>query len=152
MSVDFYKEFGELGYLDNYSKHGFYEDGVFYKTVEHYYQAKKYDNPTIIKKILEADTPKEASIIGRDRSNIRIPNFKNIKDDVMFQGIYLKFMAHPDIRTKLIETGNKMIREMTINEFYWGVGYDLLGENHIGKILCDVREKINNGVISIKCN
>ena len=60
MSVDFYKEFGELGYLANYSNHGFYEDGVFYKTVEHYYQAKKYDNPTIIKKILEADTPKEA--------------------------------------------------------------------------------------------
>ena len=79
MSVDFYKEFGELGYLANYSNHGFYEDGVFYKTVEHYYQAKKYDNPTIIKKILDADTPKEASTIGRDRSNIRIPNFKNIK-------------------------------------------------------------------------
>ena len=41
MSVDFYKEFGELGYLAIYSNHGFYEDGVFYKTVEHYYQAKK---------------------------------------------------------------------------------------------------------------
>ena len=67
MSVDFYKEFGELGYLANYSNHGFYEDGVFYKTVEHYYQAKKYDNPTIIKKILEADTPKEASIIDQCR-------------------------------------------------------------------------------------
>ena len=147
MSVDFYKEFGELGYLANYSNHGFYEDGVFYKTVEHYYQAKKYDNPTIIKKILDADTPKEASTIGRDRSNIRIPNFKNIKDDVMFQGIYLKFMAHPDIRAKLIETGNRMIREMTINEFYWGVGYDLSGENHIGKILCDVREKIKSDMI-----
>ena len=53
--------------------------------------------------------------------------FMNIKDDVMFQGIYLKFMAHPDIRTKLIETGNKMIREITINEFYWGAGYDLSG-------------------------
>ncbi len=56
-------------------------------------------------------------------------------------------MAHPDIRAKLIETGNRMIREMTINEFYWGVGYDLSGENHIGKILCDVREKIKSDMI-----
>ena len=26
MSIDFYKEFGELGYLANYSNHGFYKD------------------------------------------------------------------------------------------------------------------------------
>ena len=41
MSVDFYKEHGPLGYLANYSNHGFTVDGVYYKTAEHYYQANK---------------------------------------------------------------------------------------------------------------
>jgi predicted NAD-dependent protein-ADP-ribosyltransferase YbiA (DUF1768 family) len=33
--IEFYKEFGDLGYLANYSNHGFSIDGVYYKTVEH---------------------------------------------------------------------------------------------------------------------
>ena len=44
MAVEFYKEFGNLGYLANYSHHGFYKDGVFYKTAEHYYQASKFND------------------------------------------------------------------------------------------------------------
>ena len=42
--IDFYKEFGNLGYLANYSHHGFYKDGIFYKTAEHYYQASKFND------------------------------------------------------------------------------------------------------------
>ena len=69
MSICFYKEFGELGYLATYSNHGFYKDGIFYKTSEHYYQSKKFDDPDVVNRIINAKTPKEASIIGRDRNN-----------------------------------------------------------------------------------
>ena len=48
MSVDFYREEGELGYLANYSNYGFTVDGVYYPTAEHFYQASKFDNPEII--------------------------------------------------------------------------------------------------------
>ena len=69
MSIDFYKEYGPLGYLANYSNHGFTKDGVYYKTAEHYYQASKFDDEEIRKKIICSKTPKEASNIGRDRNN-----------------------------------------------------------------------------------
>ena len=36
MAIEFYKEFGDLGYLANYSNHGFYKNGIYYKTVEHF--------------------------------------------------------------------------------------------------------------------
>ena len=53
--IEFYKEFGELGYLANYSNHGFTKDGVFYKTVEHYYQSEKFDDPEIKNKIIKTN-------------------------------------------------------------------------------------------------
>ena len=142
MSIDFYKEYGELGYLANYSNHGFYKDNIYYKTAEHYYQANKFDDINIRNKIINAKTPKEASNIGRDRNNIRKKDFNKIKNKVMEEAIYEKFKQNSDIRTKLLETGNEEIREMTTKESYWGVGPNLDGSNYSGKILMKVRERL----------
>lgn len=145
--IEFYKEFGELGYLANYSNHGFTKNGIFYKTVEHYYQSEKFDDPEIKKRIINAPTPKEASNIGRDRSNIRKENFKEIKNQVMFDGILEKFRQNRDITYKLIETRNKKIAEATIDEYYWGIGKDKSGKNVIGDILVKVRERIKREIL-----
>lgn len=142
MSIDFYKEFGEYGYLASYSNHGFVVENVYYPTVEHFYQASKFDNKEIINAILKCKTPKEASTIGRDRKNIRITNFKDIKLDKMYEGTLEKFRQNPDIAKKLLETGNEEIREMTVKESYWGMGPNLDGENHMGEILMRVRTKL----------
>ena len=142
MSVDFYREEGELGYLANYSNYGFTVDGVYYPTAEHFYQASKFDNPEIIQKILSCKTAREAASVGRDRNNKRIDHFKDIKLDKMYQAVYEKFQQNPDIRKKLIETGDEEIREMTDQESYWGVGPQLDGENHMGEILMRVREEL----------
>lgn len=147
MAISFYKEFGELGYLANYSGHSFLKDGILYKTVEHYYQSEKYDNEDIKKRIIEASTPKEASLIGRDRNNIRKDNFKSIKEQVMYDGILEKFRQNRDIAYKLVETRNEAIEEATIDEYYWGIGKDRSGANRIGKILMDVRTQIRKEIL-----
>ena len=147
MAIEFYKEFGELGYLANYSNHGFTKNGIFYKTVEHYYQSEKFNNLEIKNKIIDAPTPKEASNIGRDRNNIRIDNFKDIKKQVMFDGVLEKFRQNRDIAYKLIETRNQTIVEATIDEYYWGIGKDKSGKNVIGDILVKVRERIKREIL-----
>ncbi len=147
MSIDFYKEFGEYGFLANYSPHGFYQNGIYYPTVEHYYQSEKFDNPNIRDSIITAKTPKEASMIGRDRTHKRKEHFRDQKLQVMYEGVLEKFRQNPDIRSKLIETRNQIIREMTVKESYWGVGPDLDGENHIGQILMNVREQVKKEVL-----
>ncbi len=146
MSIDFYKEFGELGYLASYSNHGFKVKGVYYPTVEHYYQASKFSDENIIKKILQCKSPKEASEIGRDRNNIRIPNFKEIKLKKMYEANLEKFRQNPSIAKKLLETGNEEIREMTTKESFWGVGPNLDGENHMGTILMEVRKTLREEI------
>lgn len=142
MAVEFYKEFGDLGYLANYSDHGFYDNGVFYKTVEHYYQANKFTDGDIRNSIISAETPKEASQIGRNPDNGRIDDFRDLKLDIMEKGVYLKFCSHKDLRTKLIDTGNEDICEMTTKENYWGVGPLKDGANHMGRILMKVRDRL----------
>ena len=142
MAIEFYKEFGEYGYLASYSNHGFTIDNVFYPTVEHFYQASKFADINLKKRIINCKTPKEASVIGRDRNNKRIDDFNKIKLDIMYKGVYEKFRQNPDILNKLLNTGNEEIREMTTKESYWGVGPQLDGENHMGIILMKVREQL----------
>lgn len=150
--IRFYKEFGEYGYLANYSNHGFYKNGVYYKTVEHYYQSEKFDDEIIKKRIIDAETPKEASNIGRDRNNIRKDNFKIIKNQVMLEGILEKFRQNKDILYKLIETRDKYIEEETIDEYYWGVGKDHTGLNTIGKLLMEARSILKKEILDTIIN
>lgn len=140
--IRFYKEFGEYGYLATYSNYGFFKDGVFWKTSEHYYQAQKFmDSDTKIR-IQNAETPKIASTIGRDRKlNLR-SDWEEVKQDVMFDAVYYKFKQNRDILQKLLDTGNARIVEATVKENYWGCGPNNDGQNNYGKILIKVREKL----------
>ena len=140
--IRFYKEFGEYGYLATYSNYGFFKDGVFWKTSEHYYQAQKFmDSDTKIR-IQNAETPKIASIIGRDRKlNLR-SDWEEVKQDVMFDAVYYKFKQNRDILQKFLDTGNARIVEATVKENYWGCGPNNDGQNNYGKILIKVREKL----------
>lgn len=142
--IRFYKEYGEYGYLATYSNYGFFKDGIYWKTSEHYYQAQKFLDPKIKKRIAEAKTPKIASYIGRDRNlNIR-KDWEKIKQDIMFYAVYYKFKQNNDIKKKLLNTGNAEIVEATVKENYWGCGPNNDGKNYYGKILVKVREKLRN--------
>lgn len=140
--IRFYKEFGEYGYLATYSNYGFFKDGVFWKTSEHYYQAQKFIDSNTKIRIQNAETPKIASVIGRDRNlNLR-SDWEEVKQDVMFDAVYYKFKQNKDILQKLLNTGDAKIIEATVKENYWGCGPNNDGQNNYGKILVKVREKL----------
>lgn len=140
MTIYFYKQYGELGYLANYSDHGFELDGKYWPTVEHYYQAQKFESEELKEKIRNAETPKIASAIGRDRNNKLKDNWEEIKRDIMLVGVLAKFRAHPDILKKLLDTGEEEIVENTDIDYYWGCGTNKTGRNEFGKILVKARE------------
>lgn len=141
-TIRFYKEFGEYGYLATYSNHGFFKDGIYWKTSEHYYQAQKFFEPEVKRKIAKAETPKIASNIGRDRSLKLREDWETIKQDIMFDAVYYKFKQNDNILQKLLETGDAEIVEATVKENYWGCGPNNDGQNNYGKILVKVREKL----------
>ena len=140
MTIYFYKQYGELGYLANYSSHGFELYGKYWPTVEHFYQAQKFDDETLKEKIRNAPTPKIASQIGRNPENKLKENWEKIKRDIMLEGVLAKFRANEDICKKLINTGEEEIVENTDIDYYWGCGEDKTGRNEFGKILVKARE------------
>ena len=118
--ITFYKEFGPWGFLASYSNHGFFVDGIWWPTTEHYYQAQKFDDPKIQEMIRSAKTPKMASEIGRDRNLPLKQNWDKLRCDVMYFAVLKKFQFNNDICFKLLATGDEEIVEKTTKEFFWG--------------------------------
>lgn len=69
-----------------------------------------------------------------------------IKLDVMLYGLRYKFSKNnPLLRSKLISTGQTELVEYNYwDDTYWGVCLKTdIGENHLGKLLMQVREEIH---------
>lgn len=133
---------GKNRFLSNFYKCKFYTEGITYSSVEHYFQAQKAIDPHWFDLIAFASSPGEAKKIG-GRCPLR-PNWEQIKDDIMLQGLRKKFLI-PNLQKKLLQTGDAVLVEgNSWGDRYWGV-YLKKGKNKLGKLLMQVREEISNG-------
>lgn len=110
-----------------------------YPSVEHAYQAAKTTVPQERAKIARLATPGEAKRAGR-RVTLR-PDWDAIKLDVM-RGLLLQKFTYPDLGRALLETKPaELIEGNSWHDTFWGV--DLTtgrGENHLGKLLMEIRD------------
>ncbi|MCM3003597.1 NADAR family protein [Priestia koreensis] len=146
MAIYFYKIGDEYGCFSNFSPHGFELDGQFWKTSEHYFQAKKFSGTEYEEQIRLSLSPMEAAKMGHDRSKPLRKDWEDIKDEVMRKAVLKKFTTHMDIQKVLLSTEDKVIIEKTSNDYYWGCGKDGSGKNMLGIILMEVRELLRKNV------
>lgn len=132
------------GCFSNFALYPFVEDDRVYLTSEHYFQAFKYVgwNHEYFEKIRTAKTPKEAAMLGRDRSVQIRPHWDSLKDEIMYHACFLKFTAYESIRTILLGTGDEELVEDSEKDWYWGWGADHTGQNTLGKILMQLRSDL----------
>lgn len=140
--IRFYRVNDKYGEFSNFSPYEIYVLGMNWKTSEHYFQARKFNNSDLIIKVMDAPTPKEAASIGRDRKNKICENWELIKLDVMREAIYAKFTQHNNLKKLLLSTGDEVIVEASPYDYFWSEGADQTGGNHLGKILMEVRDRI----------
>ena len=117
-------------------------DGLWYPTVEHYFQSQKFLDAEYREKVRRAPTAKDAANLGRSR---RVPlreDWEQVKDEIMMAAVMAKFRTHKDIRELLLSTNDEAIIENAPGDYYWGCGKDGTGENRLGHILEDVRHRI----------
>ena len=69
------------------------------------------------------------------------PGWEEIKDEFMLQIVRAKFTQNTELRQKLLNTGNEeLVEGTTWHDAYWGIDFKTgRGENHLGKILMQVR-------------
>jgi len=141
--IFFYKTNEEHGYMSNFSRHAIVIDGKSYMTTEHYFQSKKAEGTSYEKKIANAFSPSESARLGRSRDFELRKDWEQIKDDVMRKAVLAKFEQHPDIREKLLNTGNATLVENTTTDYYWGARTNGSGKNMLGIILMEVRKQLS---------
>jgi ribA/ribD-fused uncharacterized protein len=114
-----------------------------YPTVEHFYQAMKTDIPEERAKVLAAKTAGEAKRIGR---TVKLrKNWKQIQADVMMKALRAKFEQNPELRKKLIDTGEaELIEGNNWGDKFWGM-VDGEGSNYLGKYLMQIRKELMEG-------
>ena len=142
MTIYFYSN-REIPYgcFSNFSAHGFILDSFWWPTSEHYFQAQKFVGTTHANHIRNVKTPKDAARLGRQRTRPLRSDWEQVKENVMRKAVLCKFETHEDIRNILLSTGTQELVENAPGDYFWGCGQNGTGQNRLGEILMEVREK-----------
>ena len=128
-------------YLNNFFYSPFTVDNKEYKTVEHFYQSKKFSGDQA-EAIRLSPTPDEAKRLAHEFT-FNENEWALVRDDVMRIGLEAKFNQNPDLRKKLLGTGSSRLVEDSLRDAYWGGILD--GSfNRLGTLLEELRESYRN--------
>lgn len=138
----FYNEWEPWGELCNYYVRDMVIDGITWKSVEHYYQSQKSLDPEFQKKVHDAATPADAKALGNSEECVYRPDWDTWKLMAMRRGLFYKFMQNQDLRDLLLSTGDKVLHENSMVDYYWGIGETHTGLSMLGKELMALREEL----------
>lgn len=145
---------GEYRDFSTMSDHPVEIDGTKYPSVEHYYQSMKaveFKDEDTLKKIMKTKTSKAVKALGNKVKDFNEEVWNEKRDEVMEKAIRAKFVQHPELRKKLVETEDKVIGYADARDVYWSIGTSMglekaktpskwRGQNKLGKILMALRE------------
>lgn len=133
---------GEYRFLSNFWPAPLWYGNFLWPTSEHAYQAAKtldLDEQISIHEM--AKTPGQAKRLGQRVT--KRDDWEEIKLQKMFEIVKEKFWQNPDLMQKLLATGDaELIEGNTWGDTYWGQ-CNGVGENHLGKILMEIRDANN---------
>ena len=143
MAIFFYSKSEAYHEFSNFSDHPITLLGYRWKSVEHYYQALKFSGTQLEVTIRNVGSPLKAKKIA-DANAVSIrEDWEFEKLGVMNIAVRAKFETHRMLRQLLLETGNEELVEKARNDYFWGCGEDGSGQNHLGKILMNLRAEFS---------
>ena len=118
-------------------------NGLIYPSTENFYQAMKYKSQ-LTRKLISTLKPHESK--GYSRNNLMTnEKFEERKLDIMLYAQRKKYSQEP-FKSNLLSTGDCLLEEGNWwGDKFWGVDIKTReGENHLGKIIMQVREGLKN--------
>ena len=131
--------------LDNFSPFGLIMNDLYFPTSEHAFQYLKFidTNKELAEKIRTTLSPDEARNLAHENKRYRSSNWSNLKYNKMEEVLKLKVCQNPKVKEVLLNTNNLMIAECCIDEDTdWGIDSNNQGDNHLGNIWMNIREKL----------
>lgn len=131
---------GEYRFLSNFWPCTIVHRGREFRSVEHAYQAAKYETTSIIEAIQVAPSPGQALRLGRLYQSSVDLTWESRRVAVMRELVRQKF-RDPVLARRLLDTGEEELAEgNSWGDAFWGVG---LGSGHganvLGHILMELR-------------
>lgn len=142
--IYFYSGSDEYSEFSNFSNFGFTEKGKDYKTMEHYFHSKKSMDYEYAEFIRTAPRAIDAYRRGKSKDFPIWPDWDRMQLHVMRKGLKLKFDQNPHLKRMLINTGDRPIIHETKSHYFWGQDLKGKGENMLGKMMMELREKYKN--------
>lgn len=108
-----------------WSGHPFQIDGITYTTAEHYMMAEKarlFRDQTTLAEIIAAKSPAIAKKLGRQVTNFDETIWLRHRWDIVVRGNAAKFAQHADLKTFLLQTGDRILVEASPFDRIWGIG------------------------------
>lgn len=131
---------GDYNFLSNFHPCRVSYNGLTYLSSESAYQAQKTLD-TAEREKFALMSAIEAKNFGK-RVKLR-DDWEKVKVRVMFEIVLCKFKQNPDLRRKLLETGDEEIMEGNAwGDRFWGLCKGE-GKNWLGRILMKVRKMLN---------
>ena len=145
---------GEHKAFSNMAEYPIQIESITYPTVEHYFQwqkAHEFDKE-MEEKILKTPSAKAVKALGKKVKNFVKELWDDKRDELMARGVKAKFVQHPELQKRLMETADKKIGFANARDTYWSIGTSVdteksktpskwKGQNKLGKILMMLREE-----------
>jgi len=143
MVIRFLSKVDEWKDFSNLSSHKIEMEGRTWKSVEHYYQYKKFEksDKEFAEIIRETSTPRNAKMLAMKNNNFPKTWFKE-NMTILEEAVTKKFESHPKLAEFLLSTKNQELIEANPDDYFWGEGKDGTGKNMMGKLLMKVRTNL----------
>lgn len=136
-SITFFRD--DYFFLSNFYEVPITYNGIIYRSSEAAFQSMKTKDESLRKDFANL-TPNESKKLGR-KVKLR-EDWEDVKVDIMYEIVKQKFIQNPDLKDKLIATGNAYLEEgNTWGDKVWGT-VNGEGFNHLGFILMKIREEL----------
>lgn len=143
------------GWLGNMSPFPITLNNRTWLTSEALFQALRFaEGDPVIELIFNQRSPMAAKMLAKSAKDRMVIKPQSAHDLLTMELVLnLKIKQHPELKVKLLETGDVLIIEDCTNRphgsgLFWGAGLksngDWYGENHLGKIWMKIRKELND--------
>jgi ribA/ribD-fused uncharacterized protein len=118
-------------------------------------KAKMFGDAETQSKIMKTKSTKSARTFGDKVKEFNEERWAEVQDNLMKIALKAKFSQHPELRAKLVATGDRPIAEANPRDKYWGIGTSSTtskandpskwpGKNRLGALLQELRNELKN--------
>ena len=147
---------GETDFLSNWYVSNFTVAGYSYFAMEQYIAHQKalaFGDLEIAEKVMGSGDFEEMKALGRQVRGYDNTVWNGIRQIVVYEGLLAKFGQNPELKQKLLTTGDALLAEAEEYDPIWGIGLSMEDENNrninawngqnlLGFALMQVRQKL----------